>query len=145
MSQYGICPKCNLNYIDIEKQEMCNVCKNQITGRRSVVDDFELEEDSEYENNELQSPFEDKIVAIHEQYEEEKEDDEDVDNAVWRSYVEDNDNDLSMSDFSFDEEQEEEAEEEEEIEEDDFEYVSPEEYCADDEDDEDDEDDDEDF
>lgn len=146
MARYGICPKCCLNYINLDTQEMCDICKKTILGQRTVGDDLSL--DMEFDDEELQSPFVAKIIDKNEQYEEETHDDDedtDDDNATWRGFV-DIDDDMEMPDFEIDEEfddDEPEEVEENEIEEDDFEYVSADDYCADD--DDDDEDDDGDF
>ena len=144
MARYGICPKCCLNYIDLDTQETCDICKKTALGQRTVVDDLSL--DTEFEDEELQSPFATKTIDRNEQYEEEKyEEDTDDDNATWRGFV-DIDDDMETPDFEIDEEfddEEPEEIEEAEVDEDDFEYVSADDYCADD--DEDDEEDDDDF
>ena len=144
MPKYGVCPKCNLNYIDFEKQEICDICEKQRLGQSFVVDDFSFEE--KYTSEELHSPFLQE-PAIDSEYEEEKQEDEDGENATWRSYVDD-DNDLDMPDLDFSEDEDdietdEESEEEiDESEEDDFEYVSVDDYCVDDDEEEDEEEDD---
>jgi len=144
MAQYGICPKCCLNYINLDTQEMCDICKKTILGQRTVGDDLSL--DLEFDDEELQSPFVAKTIDRNEEYEEEKHDeDTDDDNAMWRGFV-DIDDDLEHPDFEIDEEFDNEPEyvEEDEVqdEEDDFEYVSADDYDADDDYDEDDETDD---
>ena len=146
MAQYGICPKCCLNYINLDTQEMCDICKKTILGQRTVGDDLSL--DLEFDDEELQSPFVAKTIDRNEEYEEEKHDeDTDDDNATWRGFV-DIDDDLEHPDFEIDEEFDNEPEyvEEDEVqdedEEDDFEYVSADDYDADDDYDEDDETDD---
>lgn len=146
MARYGLCPKCCLNYINLDAQEMCDICKKTILGQRIVGDDLSL--DMEFDDKELQSPFVAKTIDRNEQYEEENHDeDTDDDNATWRGFV-DIDDDLEPPDFEIDEEfddDEPEEIEENEVEEDDFEYVSADDYCFDDEEDnseEDDEDDD---
>ena len=144
MAQYGICPKCCLNYINLDTQEMFDICKKTILGQRTVGDDLSL--DLEFDDEELQSPFVAKTIDRNEEYEEEKHDeDTDDDNATWRGFV-DIDDDLEHPDFEIDEEFDNEPEyvEEDEVqdEEDDFEYVSADDYDADDDYDEDDETDD---
>jgi len=144
MARYGICPKCCLNYINLDMQEMCDICKKTILGQRTVGDDLSL--DMEFDDEELQSPFVAKTIDRNEQYEDEKHDeDTDDDNATWRGFV-DMDDDMETPDFEIDEEFDDEPEEIEEDEsqdeEDDFEYVSADDYCADDDDDEDETDDD---
>lgn len=144
MAQYGICPKCCLNYINLDTQEMCDICKKTVLGQRTVGDDLSL--DLEFDDEELQSPFVAKTIDRNEEYEEEKHDeDTDDDNATWRGFL-DIDDDLDHPDFEIDEEFDNEPEyvEEDEVqdEEDDFKYVSADDYDADDDYDEDDETDD---
>ena len=144
MAQYGICPKCCLNYINLDTQKICDICKKTILGQRTVGDDLSL--DLEFDDEELQSPFVAKTIDRNEEYEEEKHDeDTDDDNATWRGFV-DIDDDLEHPDFEIDKEFDNEPEyiEEDEVqdEEDDFEYVSADDYDADDDYDEDDETDD---
>ena len=141
MAQYGICPKCCLNYINLDTQEMCDICKKTILGQRTVGDDLSL--DLEFDDEELQSPFVAKTIDRNEEYEEEKHDEDiDDDNATWRGFV-DIDDDLEHPDFEIDEEFDNEPDyvEEDEVqgEEDDFEYVSADDYDVDDDYDEDDE------
>lgn len=147
MARYGICPKCYLNYINLDTQDMCDICKKIILGQRTVGDDLSL--DMDFDDEELQSPFVAKTIDRTEQYEEERlDEDTDDDNATWRGFV-DIDDDLEHPDFEIDEEFEDEPEEKEEDElqdeEDDFEYVSADDYCADDDEDELDEETDDDF
>lgn len=144
MARYGICPKCCLNYINLDTQETCDICKKAMLGQRTVGDNLSL--DIEFDDEELQSPFVTKTIDKNEQYEEERQDDDtDDDNATWRGFV-DIDDDIETPDFVIDEEFDEEPEEVEEDEnqdEEDFEYVSADDYNPDD--DYDDEDDEEDF
>lgn len=144
MARYEICPKCCLNYINLDTQEMCDICKKIILGQRTVGDDLSL--DMEFDDEELQSPFVARTIDRNEQYEEEKHDeDTDDDNATWRGFV-DIDDDIEHPDFEIDEEfddgTEEIEEDEVQDEEDDFEYVSADDYDAYDDEDEDDETDD---
>ena len=145
MARYEICPKCCLNYIDLDAQEICDICKKTMLGQRTVGDDLSL--DAEFEDEELQSPFIQKTMDIAEQYEEEKyneDEDENDDNATWRGFI-DIDDDLESPDFQIDEEfdndEDEEIEEAFQTAEDDFEYVSADDYCADDDEDDDEADD----
>ena len=155
MARYVLCPRCELNFIDADEQEYCEVCVKELLGEKTFSDDFETEDG--IEETELCPVCGENYMAFGEQmceecknkaeYEEEaEEDDEDKEDASWRSYLDDDDEelDLGIPDSEFDEEEEEEEEEEEIEEEDDFEYVSADDYNAD-EDDEDDEDDDDDF
>ncbi|MBQ8658832.1 MAG: hypothetical protein IJ506_06825 [Clostridia bacterium] len=157
MANYVICPRCELNYIDADEQEYCEVCLKELSGAKTFADDFEEETEEEMElcpicgDNYMRSGEKmcDECKAKSE-YEEEPGDDPEDDDA-WRSYLDDEDEpeelDLQLSDEDFeDEDFDEEEEEEEESEEEEFEYVSADDYYDyDEDDDDDDEDDDEDF
>ena len=151
MARYVICPRCELNFIDADAQEYCDVCIKELSGERTFTDDFEEEES--IEETELCPICGENYMALGEkmceeckkksEYEEElQEEDGDKEDASWRSYLDDEEEDLDLGipDSEFDEEEEEE-EEEDVYEEDEFEYVSADDYDPD-EDDEDDEDDD---
>ena len=153
MARYIICPRCELNFIDADEQEYCDVCIKELSGERTFTDGFESEE--EMEETELCPICGENYMVLGEkmceeckkksEYEEETdEEDEEKEDASWRSYLDDEEDDLDLGipDSEFDEE-----EEEEEIadEEDDFEYVSPDDYYDLDDDDDDDEDEDDDF
>ena len=153
MARYVLCPRCELNFIDADEQEYCEVCVKELSGEKTFTDDFEAEE--MIEETELCPVCGENYMAFGEkmceeckkksQYEdEETEEDEDKEDASWRSYLDDDDEDIDLgipdSEFEDDEEEEEEEEEEESVE-DDFEYVSADDYYDMD-DDEDDEDDD---
>ena len=45
MVRYIKCPRCELNYIDAEKQEYCDVCIKEMKGIPSDIDEVEEEED----------------------------------------------------------------------------------------------------
>lgn len=157
MARYVICPRCELNFIDADEQEYCEVCLKELSGEKTFSDDFEAEE--AIEETELCPVCGENYMAFGEkmceeckkksEYEEENlEEDEDKEDASWRSYLDDDDEDLDLGipDSEFEDElDEEEEEEEEETEVDDFEYVSADDYYDDDDDEEDDDDDDEDF
>ena len=151
MARYIICPRCELNFIDADELEFCLVCQKEMSGESTFSDGFELEES--LEETELCPICGENYMLIGEKmcdeckkkadYTEEEEDDEKED-ASWRSYLDDEDEteDLGIPDFEFeDDEMEEEEEEEMEEEVDDFEYVSPNDYYDMDDDDEDDDDD----
>lgn len=155
MANYILCPRCELNFIDADTQEYCEVCMKELSGEKTFTDDFEAEEAIEETElcpvcGENYMPYGEKMCEECKKksaYEEEPADeDEDKEDASWRSYLDDEDEDLDLGipDSEFDEEEEEEEEEEEIEEEEEFEYVSPDDYydMDDDEDDEDDEDDD---
>lgn len=156
MARYIICPRCELNFIDADEREYCEVCLKELSGERTFADGFDAEENAEETElcpvcGENYMPFGEKMCEEckrKSEYEEEvSEEDEEKEDASWRSYLDDEeeDNDLGIPDSEFDEEEEEEEEEEEVIEEDDFEYVSADDYYGDDDDDDDDDDEDDDF
>ena len=43
MVRYMKCPRCELNYIDAEKQEYCDVCLKEMKGIRTDLDDADDE------------------------------------------------------------------------------------------------------
>lgn len=154
MARYVLCPRCELNFIDADKDEYCEVCLKELKGEKTFTDDFEKEEGLEETElcpicGENYMQFGEKMCEEckkKSQYqEEETEDDLDKDDESWRSYLDDEPEDLGIdiSDEEFDDVEEEEEEEEEYVEEE-FEYVSADDYVGDD-DDDDDDDDDEDF
>ena len=157
MANYIICPRCELNFIDADKQDYCEVCKKELSGEKTITDDFEAEE--AIEETELCPVCGENYMSYGEtmcdeckkkaQYEEDAaEEDEEKEDASWRSYLDDEDEqlDIDIPDSEFEDEFEEEEEEVEESEEevDDFEYVSADDYYDMDDDDDEDEDDDED-
>lgn len=157
MARYIICPRCELNFIDADEQEYCDVCIKEMSGEKTFTDGFDLEENAE--ETELCPICGENYMLLGEKmceeckkkadYEEDiDEEDEDKEDASWRSYLDDEEEiDLGIPDSEFDEEEEEEEEEEKEEleEEDDFEYVSADDYYDMDDDDEDEDDDDDDF
>ena len=44
MARYVICPRCELNFIDADVDEYCEVCKKELKGEKTFTDDFESEE-----------------------------------------------------------------------------------------------------
>lgn len=153
MARYIICPRCELNFIDADEQEYCEVCLKEMSGEKTFADGFDSEENAE--EMELCPVCGENYMLLGEKmceeckkkadYEEEETEDEDKEDASWRSYLDDEEEDLDLgipeSEFEDDEPEEEEEEEmEEEI--DDFEYVSADDCYDLDDDDEDDEDDD---
>ena len=155
MARYVICPRCELNFVDADEQEYCEVCLKELSGERTFSDGFDSEENMEEMElcpvcGENYMPFGEKMCEEckrKSEYEDEvSEEDEDKEDASWRSYLDDEeeDTDLGIPDSEFEDEEEEEEEEEEVMEEDDFEYVSADDYYGDDDDDDDDEDDEDD-
>ena len=157
MARYVLCPRCELNFIDADEQEYCEVCVKELSGEKTFTDDFEAEE--MIEETELCPVCGENYMAFGEkmceeckkksEYEDEAlDEDEDKEDASWRSYLDDDDDDIDLGipDSEFDDEDMEEEEEEEESVEDDFEYVSADDYYdLGDEDDDDDDDEDDDF
>jgi len=158
MARYVLCPRCELNFIDADKDEYCEVCVKELRGEKTISDDFDLEEGTE--ETELCPICGENYMVYGEkmceeckkkseyQEEDEVEEEEDIDkeDASWRSYLDDEPEDLGINipDEEFDDEEVDEEEEEEEYTEEEFEYVSADDYNED-EDDEDDDDDDDDF
>ncbi len=160
MPRYVICPKCNLNFIDADAQEYCDVCLKMLHGRKTFTDDLEAEELAEEGEREhfgeeylpLGETPSNRLLKPEDAYEPEgTEDEEDDEGAAWRSYLDDDvEMDIDIPDSEFETEPDEEEEEEEETLEtdgDDFEYVSVDDYDFDDDEDdeEEDEDDEDDF
>ena len=163
MVRYIKCPRCELNYIDAEKQEYCDVCLKELKGISEDTDDL-IEEDEELLTELCPVCGENMMRAGDKMCEEcrkkaeldEEEPDPEEDDE-WREYLDDDtdadlDKDIGELGEEFNEEFDEAEEEEEEEEEsgdedDDLDYVTGDEiYSLSDEDDEDEEDaDDDDF
>ena len=47
MARYIICPRCELNFIDADEQEYCEVCIKEMSGEKTFADDFDAEENME--------------------------------------------------------------------------------------------------
>jgi hypothetical protein len=152
MPNYVLCPRCELNFIDEDTQEYCDVCIKEMTGAKTFADDLDAEE---MEETEICPICGENYMALGEKmcdeckkksdYEEEEDSDLDKDDA-WRSYLDDENDDLEVdipeTEFADElKEEEEEEEEEETVYEDDFEYVSADDYSLDDDDEADDDDD----
>ena len=134
MARYIICPRCELNFIDADEQEYCEVCLKELSGEKTFAEGLEAEENTD--EMELCPVCGENYMIYGEKMCEE---------CKKKSAYEEEELDIDIPDSEFeDEEVEEEEEEEFEEEKDDFEYVSPDDYFDfdDDEDDEDDEDDD---
>ncbi len=159
MVRYIKCPRCELNYIDAEKQEYCEVCLKEMKGIPTDLDD--IDEEEEELPTELCPVCGENMMRAGEkmcdeckkklEYEEEPAEDEDDDE--WREYLDDDtdaelDSEIGEIGEEFGEEFEDSEEEEEEEtyegpdEEEDLEYVTGDEIyslAGDDEDDEDEE------
>lgn len=153
MTKYIKCPRCDLNYIDPEKQQYCDVCLAEMQGAKLKFAD--LDDEEEMEKTELcpvcgvnYMRFGEKMCdecKKNSEYEEDSDIDPEKDEE-WRNYL-DEDADTMEDDAidigeTFDDgfEDEEEFEEEEYRDEDEDEFDLP----ADGYDDEDEEDEDED-
>lgn len=169
MVKYVKCPRCELNYIDSEKQEYCDICIAEIKGNKLQFADLEDEDyeelDSELEQSELCPvcgvnhirPGEKMCESCKNSQEYEDDEEIDIDNdEEWKNYLEDEDDeDLTVSEELQEEIEEEFAEDEEEYENDDDDFYDSEdvdpladledEDYDEDEDDEDADEDDEDF
>ena len=134
MARYVICPRCELNFIDADEQEYCEVCLKELSGERTFAEGLEAEENTE--EMELCPICGENYMQYGETM---------CEDCKKKLQYEEEELDIGIPDSEFeDEEMEDEEEEIEEEEKDDFEYVSPDDYFDfdDDEDDEDDEDDD---
>ncbi|MDE7083084.1 MAG: hypothetical protein K2O89_05205 [Clostridia bacterium] len=165
MVRYVKCPRCELNYIDEEKQEYCDVCIAEMKGNKLQFADLEEEDyeelDAELEQSELcpvcgvnRIRVGDKMCEScksQQEYEEEEEVDIESDEE-WKNYLEEEDDgDLKVDEELQEEIEEEFADEEEEEFSDDDEFFDGDDVDSlsdleDDEyDDDDEDDDDEDF
>ena len=162
MVKYVKCPRCELNYIDEEKQEYCDVCLAEMHGDRlqfADLDDEDFDEiDAELESAEIcpvcgitPLHFGEKVCenCRQETSEYDSEEEIDIDNDdEWQNYLDEDDSDLAV-DENLEEELEAEldGEDEEHYEEDDFfdDDMIDIDDDDDDLDDDDDDDDDEDF
>lgn len=136
MVKYVKCPRCELNYIDSEKQEYCDVCIAEIKGSKLQFADLE-DEDFEELNADIEQEEElcpvcgvnrirygEKLCEackLKQEYQDEEEVDIEQDEE-WKNYLEDDDEDLTVDDEALQEEIDEEFadDEVEEEEEDDF-------------------------
>lgn len=168
MVKYVKCPRCELNYIDPDKQEFCDVCIAEIQGNKlqfADLEDEELESEFDEEQTEIcpvcginRMRYGDTMCEAcrrNSEYEEEEEDVDPDKDEEWKNYLDDAE-DLSLEDAELDEELKEELEEDDEEEEDEeseesaddeddfFEDVDSLDDLGDDDEDEDDFDDDDD-
>ena len=131
MVRYVKCPRCELNYIDEEKQEYCDVCLAELHGNKlqfADLDEEELEElDGELEQEELcpvcgvnTLRYGEKLCESCKQKASEYETEEDIDiekDEEWKNYLDEDDGDLTVDDDSLQEELDAELDGEEEEEE----------------------------
>lgn len=135
MVKYVKCPRCELNYIDSERQEYCDVCIAELKGKKlqfADLDEEDFEElDAELGGEEIcpicgvnHVPVGEKMCESCKAQQEYEEDDVDIENdEEWKNYLEEDDSDLTV-----DEELQEEIEEE-------FSHDDEEEYDYDNDDD----------
>lgn len=159
MVKYAKCPRCELNYIDVEKQQYCDVCIKEMKG----LDEEPFYSEEEDDLMELCPQCGENMLRSGEtmceqckkkmQYEEEEDVDVDMESdEEWRNYLDDEaeeSDDLGLDEefgAEFADDEEEEDEEYHDEEEEDFEYVTGDDIYkyVDDEDDDDDEDDEDD-
>ena len=131
MVRYEKCPRCELNYIDEEKQEYCDVCLAELHGDKlqfADLDEEELEElDGELEQEELcpvcgvnTLRYGEKLCESCKQKASEYETEEDIDiekDEEWKNYLDEDDGDLTVDDDTLQEELDAELDGEEEEEE----------------------------
>lgn len=152
MVRYIKCPRCELNYIDAEKQEYCDVCLKEMRGIPTDADEIdEADDDLPTElcpvcGENMMRPGDKMCEECRKKAEFEEEEPDPEEDDEWREYLDDDtDTDLDSEIGEIDEEFDEEAEEDEEFrddeDEEDLEYVTGDEiYSLSDDDDDDDED-----
>ena len=161
MVRYIKCPRCDLNYIDADKQEYCDICLKEMKGIRTDSDEIE-EEEAEDLPTELCPVCGENMMRAGEKMcdecrkkaELEDEEPDPEEDTEWQNYLDDdmdsNDSELELDEsledeFADDIDELEEEEEYEDTEEEDLEYVTGDEIytlAGDDDDDDDDKDDD---
>ena len=47
MANYVLCPRCELNFINADEEEFCEVCVKELSGAKTFSDDLEEEEAKE--------------------------------------------------------------------------------------------------
>ena len=169
MVRYMKCPRCELNYIDAERQEYCDVCLKEMKGIPTGLEEIEEAEDEL--PTELCPVCGENMMRTGEkmceecrkkmEYDEAEETDSEEDDDEWREYLDDDAEDLTEDigalgelDAEFGQEFAEEEEEEDPVydgpdDEEDLEYVTGDEIYAltgdEDDDEDDDKSDDDDF
>ena len=100
MARYIICPRCELNFIDADETEYCEVCLKEMSGEKTFADDFDAEESME--ETELCPICGENYMVLGDKmceecnkkaaYEDEADlEDEEKEDASWRSYLDDED------------------------------------------------------
>ena len=154
MARYIICPRCELNFIDADEREYCEVCEKELAGEATFGDEFDDEVNEEMELCPLCGDVYMKVgqkmcddCARKSEYEKDigEEDVEKEDDDSWRAYLDDDDTEdlgIPMDDIDFDDEEEMEEDEEDTNKDDEWEEVSADDYDENLDDEEDDDDDD---
>lgn len=160
MVRYIKCPRCELNYIDAEKQEYCDVCLKELKGIPTDFDEIEQEEEDlptelcPICGENMMRPGEKMCDECRSKAEYEEEEPNPEEDDEWREYLDDDtdsdlDSEIADIDETFDEEYDDPDGEEEYVqeEEEDLEYVTGDEIytIGDDGDDDEDDDGDDDF
>ena len=160
MVRYIKCPRCELNYIDAEQQDYCDVCIKEMQGIKTDSDEIE-EEEADMPTKlcpvcgeNMMRPGDKMCEECRRKAEIEEEEPDPEEDDEWRNYLDDDsdadlDSEIGEIDESLEGEFAEEEEEEEiynEEEEEDLEYVTGDEiYSLAGDDDDDDDSDDDDF
>lgn len=151
MVRYIKCPRCELNYINADTQEYCDVCIAEIKGNKLQFADLEEEDERDEILDEEMTELcpicgvnhvrvgENMCESCRGKAETEEEVDPEEDEE-WKNYLEDDDDDLTLDDEELEEELKEELEEEDEESDDDY-YGEDDDPLSDFEDDEFDDDD----
>ena len=162
MVRYVKCPRCELNYIDAEKQEYCDVCLKEMKGIPTDADEIdETEEELPTElcpicGENMMRPGEKMCEECRKKSEYEQDEPDPDEDDEWRNYLDDDTDtelDSEMDEIGeafgdeFDDVEEEDEEYQGEDEEEDLEYVTGDDIyrLSEEDDDEDDEDDGDDF
>jgi len=162
MVRYIKCPRCELNYIDAEQQDYCDVCIKEMKGLRTDADEIEEEEEDVATElcpvcgENMMRPGEKMCDECKRKAELEEEDPDPEEDDEWRNYLDDDtdadlDSEIGEIDESLegefaDDEEEEEEEEFHDNDEEDLEYVTGDEiYTLSSDDDDDDDSDEDDF
>ena len=112
MARYVKCPRCELNYIDEEAQEYCDVCLAEMAGNKLQFADLEDEyDDMELERElcpicgvnyiEYGEKMCEECASKFDDYEEEEDIDEEKDEE-WSKYLDDDVDDLSIDEEELD-------------------------------------------
>lgn len=153
MPRYLKCPRCDLNYINVEVQEYCDICLSEMKGERGAFSDL-TDEDEEMElcprcGENMMKVGETMCDECKKRLDTEEEEIDIEKDEGWRDFVEDEPEDIlpdapdALDDFEDEEEEDDlyHGEEEEE----DMDYVTADEAANMDFDDDDDDNEDDDF